>query len=123
MSQSGILRKQSDQSVLLENVRWCSSFLCRLKGLMFRSSLDPGEGLLLVEAHASRMGPGIHMLFMAFPIATVWLDPELIVVDMVVAKPWRPAYFPRRSAQYTLEAAPDLVKRVAVGDRLVFEAH
>jgi uncharacterized membrane protein (UPF0127 family) len=61
------------------------------------------------------------MMFMAFPIATIWLDESFAVVDKVLAKPWALAYVPSRSAKYTLEAAPELLDRVAVGDTLAFE--
>ena len=40
-----LLYKPSN-TMLLTDVKWCNSFLCRLRGLMFRSSLREGEGLL-----------------------------------------------------------------------------
>ncbi len=88
---------------------------------MFRAALHPGEGLLLVEPRASRMNSSIHMLFMRFPIAVIWLDGDLRVVDTVLARPWRPVYLPARPARYTLEAAPPLLECVAVGDELSLE--
>jgi len=43
------------------------------------------------------------------------------VVGAVLARPWRPYYAPRAPACYLIEAAPALLDRVALGDRLVFE--
>jgi len=109
------------QTVLLTQVKWCNTFLCRLRGLMFQSSLTAGEGLLLVERRESRIDTSIHMFFMAFPIAAIWLDARFRVVDTCLAEPWRPFYAPRVPAQYTLETAPELLKKISIGDELVFD--
>ncbi len=114
------LRRRSTGEILLARLRWCASFACRLRGLTWRSGLAPGEGLALVERSASRMGASIHMLFVSFPIAVVWLDSGGRVVDTRLARPWRPAYLPHAPAQYTVEAAPALLELVAVGDELEF---
>jgi uncharacterized membrane protein (UPF0127 family) len=87
---------------------------------MFRRVLNPGEGLLLVESRASRSATAIHMFFMQFSIAVIWLDGEFRVVDKLIARPWRPFYAPSDPAQYTLEAEPILVDEVNVGDELEF---
>jgi uncharacterized membrane protein (UPF0127 family) len=117
----GRLRNRRGDVIVLSQVRWCESFACRLRGLMFRRELATGEGLLLVEHGVSRSGTAIHMLFMAFSIGVVWLDADFRVVDTAVAKPWRPIYVPQQPARYTLEAAPSVLDRVAIGDELVFE--
>jgi hypothetical protein len=88
---------------------------------MFRRSLVPGEALVLVEPAESRAATSIHMFFVPFPIAAVWINGAGRVVDKVAALPWRPVYAPREPARYTLEAEPGLLERVAIGDELVFE--
>lgn len=126
MSDSGArwrtLRKE-DGTVLLTRLRWCASFWCKFRGLMFRAALPEEEGLLFVYTRPSRMDTTIHMFFMRFPIATVWLDAEGVVVDKVLAKPWRPAYAPQAPAQYFIEASPSLLNRVMIGDRLIFSTN
>jgi uncharacterized membrane protein (UPF0127 family) len=122
MPKTGHLLNLTSNDLLLDQICWCSSFLCKLRGLMFRRELGAGEGLLMIEPRAGRMATAIHMLFMAFPIATIWLDSEFIVVDKVYAKPWRLAYVPARAACYTVEAHPSLLDRVQIGDKLLFEA-
>ena len=115
------LLNASTNSVLLSNVTWCASFLCRLRGLMFRAALAEGEGLLLVERRDSRLDTAIHMFFMRFPIGVVWLDAGFRVVDTCLARPWRPYYAPRAPARYTLETSPALLDKIAIGDELKFE--
>lgn len=100
---------------------YCSSFFCRLRGLMFRRSLGKHEGLLLVQPRSDRMDASIHMMFMRFDIAVVWLDESLKVVDVRLAKQWRPAYFPAKAAKYILEAHVDRLNDFQPGDQVSLE--
>ena len=102
-------------------VKFCDSFLCRLRGLMFRSVLARDEGLILVIGRDSRVDSSIHMLFMSFDIAVFWINSEMNVVDKVIAKSWRPAYFPAQAARYTLEIHPSRYNDYEVGDKVQFE--
>jgi uncharacterized membrane protein (UPF0127 family) len=122
MAKTGRMIHKQRGDTLLEQVRWCESFGCKLRGLMFRRELAPGEGLLMVEPRESRTATAIHMLFMNFAIASIWLDDSCRVVDSVLARPWRLAYAPSKPARYTLECAPAILERVEVGDELVFVA-
>jgi uncharacterized membrane protein (UPF0127 family) len=115
------VKKKASGEALVSGARWCDSFLCRLRGLMFRRGLAEGEALILVEGGESRAAASIHMFCVPFPIAAIWINTAGRVVDKVEARPWRPYYAPRGPARYTLEAAPELLKRVAIGDELVFE--
>ena len=102
-------------------VGYCDSFLCRLRGLMFRARLDPDAGLLLVEQRESRLDTSIHMFFVAFDLAVFWINSEMIVVDKVVAKSWRPVYISKAGAQYTLEIHSDRFGDYEVGDKVEFK--
>jgi uncharacterized membrane protein (UPF0127 family)/CheY-like chemotaxis protein len=87
--------------------------LRRMRGLIGRSGLPAGEGLLLSPA------PGIHTAFMRFSIDALFLDANLRVVDIVERMgPWRVAS--RRQARSVLElAAGESARRgIHVGDRL-----
>ena len=88
---------------------------------MFRSSLAPDEGLLLVIGSDSRLDSSIHMFFVPFDLAVFWINAEMIVVDKVIAKSWRPAYFPAKAARYTLEIHPDRYSDYEVGDQVEFK--
>jgi hypothetical protein len=111
---------EADDRPLLKRVRRCASFLCRLRGLTFRGALGEGEGLLLVGKRQSRGDAAIHMFFVFFPIGVVWLDGDQRVVDVQLARPFRPFYAPQAPAKDILEGPPSLVERVRVGDRLRF---
>ncbi len=104
--------------VILSRVHWCSSFLRRLRGLTFRRTLPADEGLLLDEKVESVVATDIHMLFVFFPIAAIWLDHEFRVVDKTLARPFRLYYASRRPARYVLEGVPALLERVEIGDQL-----
>jgi uncharacterized protein len=102
-------------------VGYCDSFLCKLRGLMFRSRLALDEGLLLVEKRDSRLDTSIHMFFVPFDLAVFWINSEMIIVDKVIAKSWRPAYFPKADARYTLEIHPDRFGDYKIGDKVEFK--
>ncbi|MCE7859214.1 MAG: hypothetical protein DYG86_05435 [Chloroflexi bacterium CFX2] len=97
---------------------YCDSFSCRLRGLMFRPRLEPDEGLLLVEKRDSRLDTSIHMFFVPFDLAVFWINSEMKVVDKVIAKSWKPAYFPKEDAKYTLELHPDRWGDYEIGDKV-----
>jgi uncharacterized membrane protein (UPF0127 family) len=117
----GNLVNNATGEVVASRIRWCESFGCKLRGLMFRKTLGPEEGLVMAAARASRTESSIHMMFMAFPIAVFWLDDSYCVVDKVLAQPWRLAYAPSIPARYTVEAHPDLFERIHIGDCLEFQ--
>jgi uncharacterized membrane protein (UPF0127 family) len=102
----------------------CDTFWRRGRGLMFRRrrAVDHGQVYLFVEGCESVARAAIHMLFVFFPIAVLWLDAERRVVDRALARPFRPYYAPRKAAQYYVEGHPSLLERVRVGDRLEFVA-
>lgn len=102
-------------------VGYCDSFLCRLRGLMFRSRLDLNDGLLLVERRDSRIDTSIHMFFVPFDLAVFWINSEMTVVDKVIAKSWRPVYISKAAASYTLEIHPQRIGDYEVGDKVEFK--
>jgi uncharacterized membrane protein (UPF0127 family) len=105
---------------LLARVRRCTGFLCRLRGLTFRRALDGDEGLLLVGNRENRTDTAIHMFFVFFPIAAIWLDRDGRVVDVRLARPFRPIYVPQAPARDILEGPPAILEQVQAGDRLRF---
>ena len=87
---------------------------------MFRRALAEEEVYLFVERRESVAQTAIHMFFVFFPIAVVWLDQDKRVVDKALARPFRPYYAPCRPAQYFLEGHRCLLERVETGDPLEF---
>lgn len=98
----------------------CESFACRWRGLMFRSHLSRDEGLLLKMPHETRLDSSIHMLFVPFDLAVFWISSTMQVVDKVLARAWRPAYFPAGAARYILEIHAGRLGEYEVGDTVEF---
>jgi uncharacterized membrane protein (UPF0127 family) len=99
----------------------CETYLCRLLGLMFRRSIDSGEGLLLVYKSETKHNAAIHMLFVGMDLGIIWLNSDKEIVDMQLAKSWHPLYTPKLPAKYVLEIHPKRLSEFVVGDRLDFE--
>jgi hypothetical protein len=100
---------------------YCASFLCRLRGLTFRRGLPAGQGLLLVQDRDSRLDASIHMLFVWMDLAVVWINSAEQVVDVQLARSWRPAYLPGRPARYILELAAEHLNDFYIGDKVSIE--
>ena len=98
--------------------RYCTSFLCQLRGLMFTHDLAPDRGLLLVQGRDSRLDASIHMLFMAMELAVIWINAQNEVVDTRLARRWRLAYVPQQPARFVLEAHPDRLADFNIGDKV-----
>jgi len=84
----------------------------RMRGLLGRSGLEPGEGMLF------RPAGSIHMFFMRFPLDAIFCDGDLVVIDVARnLRPWRTAS--RKGAKVVIEVAEGAAQDVAAGDRLV----
>lgn len=101
--------------------RYCNTYLCRLRGLMFTAWIGPHEGLLMVQTSQDRINAAIHMFFMNYDLAVVWLNRELQVVDVQLARRWRPAYTPAKPALYVLETHPDRISDFHIGDQVILK--
>ena len=101
-------------------VKYCNTFFTQLRGLSFHSQLARDQGLLLVGRLDSRLDSSIHMFFVPFHLAVIWIDSTMQVVDKVLAKPWRPAYFSKRPARYALEIHPARWGDFEIGDGVEF---
>ncbi len=100
---------------------FADGFFDKLRGLAFRRRLAAGEGLVLAEPAESRAGASIHMLGMAFDLCVVWLDSDLKVVDLKIARRWRSVLLPRTAARYVIECAPSRYAEFQLGDQIAFE--
>jgi uncharacterized membrane protein (UPF0127 family) len=101
-------------------IKFCDTFLTQLRGLTLRSPISQGEGLLLVGTRDSRLDSSIHMLFVSFDLAVVWINSDMKVVDKIIAKSWRPAYFSKEAAKYVLEIHPSCWDDFQIGDVVQF---
>jgi uncharacterized protein len=84
----------------------------RMRGLLGRARLEPGEGMLF------RPAGSIHMFFMRFAIDAIFCDRDLVVVGVERnLRPWRVAG--RKGAKVVIELAAGSAAAVAAGDRLL----
>ena len=61
------------------------------------------------------------MFFVFFSIAAVWVNSKGKVTSTQLAKPWRPYYASPEPATFVIEANPEFLQVVAVGDILDFQ--
>jgi uncharacterized membrane protein (UPF0127 family) len=99
----------------------CTSFFSRLRGLMFKNHLDPKDGIVLDEKRDSYAGAAIHMFFMNFDIAAIWINDRYKVVDKQIARRWRPYYAPSQPARFILELHPSRIEDFNIGDQICIE--
>jgi uncharacterized membrane protein (UPF0127 family) len=105
--------KRENGEAVVDHCVVADSPVSRMKGLLGRSELKPGEGLLLRPASA------IHTCFMRFPIDAVFLDGGLRVLGISdELRPWRAAS--RRGARAVLElpAGESARRGLEPGDQL-----
>ncbi len=112
--------KRSTGEVLIASAAWCQSWFSRLRGLQFRRSLKPGEAIILAHGSDTIATSSIHMFFVFFPIAAVWINRAGRVTSAQLAKPWRPYYASPEPASYVLETSPEFLKCIEVGDEVDF---
>jgi uncharacterized membrane protein (UPF0127 family) len=99
--------KRVDGAVVCEHCLVADRPWTRMRGLLGRSELPRGEGILL------RPAGSIHMFFMRFPIDAVFLDREGTVVGVEAdLKPWRTAR--RKGAKSVLELPAGETERVGL---------
>jgi uncharacterized membrane protein (UPF0127 family) len=101
--------------------KYCQSFLCQLRGLMFTPNLPENFGLLLVQSSDSRINASIHMMFMQIDLAVVWINSDFVVVDSVLARKWKLSYIPKQPAKYVLETSVKSLNDFNIGDKVGFQ--
>src|SRR3954447_8459268 len=107
--------RREDGRIICEKVQVADTILRRMRGLLGRSSLEPGDGLLLRPAWS------IHTSFMRFPIDVVFVDHDLIVIRIAPSlRPFKTASC--RGAREVVELAAGECERrgLEVGDRIAW---
>ena len=108
--------KRSDGSVACPRLAVADTAPARMRGLLGRSGLEEGEGLLIRPTNS------VHMFFMRFAIDVVFLDRELVVRKIVeTLRPWRMAACRGSRAAVELPAGTAGRRGITVGERLTLE--
>ena len=107
--------QKEDGTVVCERCAIAGTPFSRLKGLLGRDHLDPGEGMLFPRTGS------IHMFFMRFALDAVFCDRDLVVLEVVRGlRPWRTAGV--RGAKVVVELAAGAAAGLEPGDRLVLDS-
>jgi uncharacterized membrane protein (UPF0127 family) len=105
---------KSDGTIVCQPCWLATTPLARSKGLLGRSSLGPGEGMLF------RPAGSIHMMFMRFPLDVLFCDRDLVVIGVERSlKPWRTAG--RKGTKVVVELAEGAAAGIEPGQKLFLE--
>jgi uncharacterized membrane protein (UPF0127 family) len=115
-----MLANQRSGRILARRVTLRRNLWERSLGLMFRRQIDPDEAMVFCLPGSGIREAGVHMLFVPFPLALVWLDGGCRVVDRVLARPWQVGYRPTAPSRYFVEAHSSRLDLVQEGDRLTW---
>jgi uncharacterized protein len=111
-----VTNRSKGDSVIGDHVSLADTSLTRLIGLMGRSSLEPGGGMLI------RPSTGVHMFFMRFAIDAISLDRSGKVTHINSRlKPWRIGSVSFRTQEVLeLPAGTAAALNIEIGDVLQF---
>ena len=112
-----VLRREDDGQVVCERCVVADTALRRIRGLLGRRSLPPGDGIVM------RPGWSIHTAFMLFSIDVAFVDADQVVIKVVQnLKPFRASVC--RGARDVVELAAGEAERRGLkpGDRLTWAA-
>jgi uncharacterized membrane protein (UPF0127 family) len=108
--------RTGDGTIVCERCEVPTSSFARARGLLGRSVLEPGGGMLIDAA------PSVHMFFMRFPIDVVFLDRDRKVVGVRHGlRPWQVAAARRAVAALELPAGAAAEAGIEEGDVLALQ--
>ena len=117
MGASELVRvRTAEGTVVCERCEIAESALARMRGLLGRTGLEPGTGMLINPA------PSVMTFFMRFPIDVVFVDRDRKVVGIRHRLgPWRVAGARHAVAAIELQAGAAAEAGIEEGDVLVLE--
>ena len=68
---------RTQKTIIAEHAQLADTFFFRMRGLLNRTSLEEGEGLVIMSCQQ------IHMVFMRFPIDVIFVDRTHKVIGLV----------------------------------------
>lgn len=103
-------------AILGISIHLAGTFGTRLRGLLFRPSLSPGEGLLLFPTRQ------VHSYLMRFPLDVAYIDRHGHVLRKEPLLPGRRGPYVRK-AFFVLEMSLGALEDLEAGQRLALLAH
>jgi uncharacterized membrane protein (UPF0127 family) len=123
-----MIRNKTKNTILVNETERADSVFSKAKGLMFRSELGKGRGMLFTFGREDYVG--IWMLFVRFPIDLIYLDSKKRVVGIFERirpvtfnpKTWK-VYYPVVPSKYIIEVNSGIIRETGteIGDSLEFE--
>ena len=111
-----ILRDLTTGETIADRLEYARSVVSRTRGLMMRTKLEPGAGLLIHPCNS------IHMMFMRFPIDAVFYDKEQKVTKVARGvRTWIGMAFGGRGAKGVVELPAGAAAGVEPGHQLEFD--
>lgn len=115
MTPSPVLIDRSSGRVIAAYLAHATTWWSRFRGLMLRSSLPEGAGLLIEPCGS------IHMMFMRFPIDAVFYDADLRVTKVARRlRPWVGIATGGRGAKGVIELPAGAAQGIEPGTQLAF---
>lgn len=110
-----VVVNQTRNTVLADRCELARSFWARGMGLMGRTKLEAGQGLIIYPEWS------IHTFFMRFPIDVLFLDRHDQVIGMRAAMPPNRPYAGAWGARYVIELPAGILAATAtaIADTLV----
>lgn len=111
--QVGQVINETRRTVVCETTEMADNAWTRLRGLLGRSGIEPGHGMIIAPAGS------IHSAFMRFRFDAIFLDREMVIVGLAAEiPPWRVRG--AKGAKRTLELAAGQIdaRGLQVGDAL-----
>ncbi|KZX14473.1 DUF192 domain-containing protein [Methanobrevibacter filiformis] len=104
-------------------VKIMDSYYSRLKGLMFKNTVEKGLVFKIPKSKTS-FTSAIHMFFMLIPIDILFIDENDVIYDMISIKPWK-TYQPKYPAKYVIELEKGTIKNnnLSIGDEIHFRGN
>lgn len=103
---------------IMKKVKLATTPLERMKGLMFEDEKKFNYALVFTSPNEGKLESSLHMMFVFFPIAAVFLDSNKIVVDKTTLTPFTVNYTPKKAAKYVIELPVKEAKVIKIKDKV-----
>lgn len=118
-----MLYNKTRKAVVCRKTVFAGSFFKKMKGLIGEKNEIFEYAMVFELEKETRLGAGIHMLFMSVPIDVLWLDSGKKAVDFRKnLKPWSLNISPKKKAKYIIELKKGTIekKKIGIGNVLSF---
>ncbi len=109
---------KANGKLIIKRTKFANSPLERMRGLMFEDTKKFNYALIFTSPREGKLESSLHMMFVFFPIAAIFLDSNKIVVDKAQLTPFSVNYTPKKPAKYVIELPLEEAKKIKVKDKI-----